>query len=871
MDFFEKAHISKNEPVKKDTKSEETVKKKLKLMLEGYKQNDNQLIMKSENLNLDPHRLLDDSSSVSGFSDLNLSNSSNEGDVSRGHESQEDKPLAELEHSKDDEEFKDSSASIGSSLEMDSISECNDTLDSLSEDTSSNTSSDYGMFGSTTDTATEVDLETSTAQFDADGALASKILQRLNKKVPTKKKAIKKIPPEFRIDDQMETDGHEDSDASSTVSSPFVSVSATEMSNQSLNDLLGNYRHSTVRNMPSDIQTINTSNETMFPVEVSENIVVTDIDIQSDNEVIAKDGDFDLSDYSPSIANESALRDDTLDSEMALDSSLEFSEELVESVKVYYARNCCIFVMKHPAKLYIHGKINIQALGGSLEIFGYKLKDEVYKVYAPNYNYAHCLRTVNSENSYYGLFGKLTSSGLSVYEAEEIVTSIGASDGVVCMTSLKCKQMDFVENNFELTDLFSKVNRQIDNCLRQASEILRCSLYLTGPWKCFEENASWSQAFDRSFYERSRGIVCGGKGVGKSTFLRYSVNRLLSQGPVLVVDLDPGQAEFTVAGSVSATVVTKPLLGPNFTHLQKPDKMLYLGMINTMDNPRRYAAAVAELVTHCREHEAYQRMPWIVNTMGMCNAMGLKFITHTIMHTQPTFLLQIDSKAAKKRFQCYLNPGTIKNIYNEEFKNDSLFKHVPVPEALEYSFFLCDSLEVVGKKDFSLAPRDERYLNYLAYFGDLLRAREEKALLGITPYEVNFRELQVGFNVRVAPEAALKVINGKVVALCHLPRGDVAVFTLRDKPLLCYGHGLVRGIDYEREKVYIITPCRQLASVNTLVYADWAPELRGQERHLPEGVAVPYRTTTTRHQRQLMSAPRRRFNPLQLLKMSRSS
>lgn len=70
--------------------------------------------------------------------------------------------------------------------------------------------------------------------------------------------------------------------------------------------------------------------------------------------------------------------------------------------------------------------------------------------------------------------------------------------------------------------------------------------------------------------EKSRGIVCGGKGAGKSTFLRFYVNQLLSNGPVLVIDLDPGQCEFTVPGNISATVVDEPLLGPNFTHLMKP-------------------------------------------------------------------------------------------------------------------------------------------------------------------------------------------------------------------------------------------------------------------------------------------------------------
>lgn len=52
--------------------------------------------------------------------------------------------------------------------------------------------------------------------------------------------------------------------------------------------------------------------------------------------------------------------------------------------------------------------------------------------------------------------------------------------------------------------------------------------------------------------------------------MRYTINRILNHGPVLVIDLDPGQPEFTICGVVSVTVVGNSLLGPNFTHLKQP-------------------------------------------------------------------------------------------------------------------------------------------------------------------------------------------------------------------------------------------------------------------------------------------------------------
>lgn len=85
--------------------------------------------------------------------------------------------------------------------------------------------------------------------------------------------------------------------------------------------------------------------------------------------------------------------------------------------------------------------------------------------------------------------------------------------------------------------------------------------------------------------------------------------------------------------------------------------------------------------------------------------------------------------------------------------------------------------------------------------------------------------------------------------------------------------GLIRGVDCEKGILYIVTPTPThiLSEVNTIAYANWVPELRGQEKEIPPGLAVPYRTTAEYSQRQLMFTPRRRFNPLQLLKMSRNT
>lgn len=164
-------------------------------------------------------------------------------------------------------------------------------------------------------------------------------------------------------------------------------------------------------------------------------------------------------------------------------------------------------------------------------------------------------------------------------------------------------------------------------------------------------------------------------------------------------------------------------------------RMLNLGMINTMDNPRRYAEAVTTLISHCRSDKQLQSMPWLINTMGMCNALGLKFITKVILEAEPTYLVQINTKNPKKRFDSLLDKQSVKKLYQENFHYDSLFKNVRYPEVLNYTFVVENHTDSPAKINSSLSPRDERYLNFVAYFSELLNPRQTTLFLGITPYE----------------------------------------------------------------------------------------------------------------------------------------
>jgi len=67
--------------------------------------------------------------------------------------------------------------------------------------------------------------------------------------------------------------------------------------------------------------------------------------------------------------------------------------------------------------------------------------------------------------------------------------------------------------------------------------------------------------------------LAGYKNSGKSTMMHYFINKCLKKWDrILVLDFDIGQSEFFIPACISAFVIDKPLLGPNYTHLMQPLK-----------------------------------------------------------------------------------------------------------------------------------------------------------------------------------------------------------------------------------------------------------------------------------------------------------
>lgn len=441
-------------------------------------------------------------------------------------------------------------------------------------------------------------------------------------------------------------------------------------------------------------------------------------------------------------------------------------------------------------KFYLLGQCNLKVLSGTVDVLGYRMEPHTapLQICSPKSLSLICVVAVSG-------------------------------DAVVKLTSVTNNLAGIEKMQAAFQDIlsFSRVRPEdITGCwvIQSPSEDLRF----------FEPGLRWDPiASELAPLNGQVVFVCGNRKVGKSTFCRYLVNRMLNYHPqVAFFDFDCGQAEFTPPGFVAYSVRNAPFATPNFAsvHMPPTDSRFY-GSINPSDDPRRYLECCMDLWSSFAPH-LQTGVPVVINMLGWVSGLGLALHSHLLHNLTPTHILAFGEDPPSG--EDYVS----KALYTKsKFSGDKQFDQQAQP-AIAYI------PTVSSMSSLKISPADSRSLSLWSYFffnhstsqfdfGTPLSRKQ--------PYAISTASIAIQFQ-HPSPSASFwPSLNCSLVALAFDPEASPGSVLYRHKKVYraILGLGLVRGVNPKDKTIHLVTPIpfEVLSQCNTLIVGNF---------HLPPAI-----------------------------------
>ncbi|CAI9617378.1 unnamed protein product [Staurois parvus] len=498
----------------------------------------------------------------------------------------------------------------------------------------------------------------------------------------------------------------------------------------------------------------------------------------------------------------------------------------------------CVLLLGPGQKLTFTGKCLVTCLYGSVQVLGLTMtsNETPYELFSPN---THAPLTIEA------LRQKKTTKTrkeirreaivalrgyLSLERRRTVMANFKTSCSVLLMERLEEPTTSYIMTHPEYANIFFAKPSEIFSSTLDDSVLQSIGIENRDPDSAIaipESAVSAAQTLVDACLEEHDGcpviLVCGPQNVGKSTFNRYLINQLLNHIPCVgYLECDLGQSEFTPPGAISLLNVTKPVLGPPFTHQSDVQKMVFFGETSCEQEIERFLESVKYVITSYKREQ-----PLIVNTMGWIKGFGLLLLIDLIRLLSPNHVVQIVGEGGERMEP--LTPEYVKSAagYMTKASSGTKYKHKGLDSSDEEEdtdphFKPSSGHELLQIENrFSGAGGTEtvrchgwilRDLAMLGYIGKLQQFEQIIPLNSLVPYEVPFNAVALRvIHADVAPSHILYTANASWVSLCHI-LDDVGSQSsgpviLTQTPICdCLGFGIIRGINMERKVYHILTP-----------------------------------------------------------------
>ncbi|ODV95735.1 hypothetical protein PACTADRAFT_49197 [Pachysolen tannophilus NRRL Y-2460] len=184
-------------------------------------------------------------------------------------------------------------------------------------------------------------------------------------------------------------------------------------------------------------------------------------------------------------------------------------------------------------------------------------------------------------------------------------------------------------------------------------------MILTKNWKTIINEIS-IECNDNNINKNAKILILGPKNSGKTTFLQNLLNNLLETSnyciPVNIMDVDPGQPEYSPPDTLSISQHISPKFGFNLSSISQQQELdeiddqdssilfeQYLGSSSPNRQPARYQELIKNLYNYYEKYLQEKNQPLLINTPGYVKGFGVELLKNLINVVKPTHLIYLSN------------------------------------------------------------------------------------------------------------------------------------------------------------------------------------------------------------------------------------
>lgn len=382
-------------------------------------------------------------------------------------------------------------------------------------------------------------------------------------------------------------------------------------------------------------------------------------------------------------------------------------------------------------KISFNGYFNATLVAGNAESCGYEFQlNHKVRIFSPKSQCLIYITPISSSNVNSILLIDSISDSYLLKDLNEIKSNFNENtDALLILENNASQRAECVKTNLRKQIFPDFVKHNTQRLHYKAECILKTFFNFSGEKiNKFQIQDEWR---DCNIDIKSRTVVMGGKGVGKSHLVRYLINKSLSSYPkVGVIDFDIGQSEIFLPQTVSAAVLSEPLLGHGAFHRIAIKKSIVFGDISVTLEQIKYLQCLREIIRFCQMDEEFKSIPWIVNTMGYTKGLGEEIIVAIIKDIEATNIIQIQSQRASENFSQIITSSYVQN-YSFNILTDELGDS---HNSINFTTSIVQAYDSnMWHEKHSFNQKDMRLIIILAHLGEILMENDEKSFLDITP------------------------------------------------------------------------------------------------------------------------------------------